>query len=55
VLVLKGEVWVKTKHGTVDLKEGSGTMIFGKKAPEKAAPWSDDRTKRAVATISFGN
>ena len=54
VLVLKGEVWVKTQHGMVDLKEGSGTMIFGKKAPEKAAPWPDDRTKRAVATISFG-
>jgi hypothetical protein len=55
VLVLKGEVWVKTKHGTVDLKEGSGTMIFGKKAPMKAAAWPDDRTKRAVATISFAD
>lgn len=53
VLVLKGEVWVNTPHGMVDLKEGSGTMIFGKKAPAKAAAWSDDRTKRAVATISF--
>jgi hypothetical protein len=53
VLVLKGEVWVKTAHGTVDLKEGNGTMIFGKKAPQKAAAWSEDRTKRAVATISF--
>ena len=53
VLVLKGEVWVKTKHGLVDLKEGSGTMIFGTKAPQKAAAWPDDRTKRAVATISF--
>jgi hypothetical protein len=54
VLVLKGEVWVKTKHGMVDLKEGAGTMIFPAKAPQKAAPWSSDRTKRAVATISFG-
>jgi hypothetical protein len=53
VLVLKGEVWVKTKHGMVDLKEGNGTMIFGRKAPMKAAAWPDDRTKRAVATISF--
>jgi hypothetical protein len=53
VLVLKGEVWVKTAHGTVDLKEGNGTMVFGAKGPAKAAPWSDDRTKRAVATISF--
>ncbi len=53
VLVLKGEVWVKTRHGTVALKEGNGTMIFGRKAPEQAAAWPDDRTKRAVATISF--
>ena len=52
VLVLKGEVWVKTNHGTVDLKEGDGTMIFGKKA-NKAAPWPDERTQRAVATVSF--
>lgn len=52
VLVLKGEVWVNTNHGVVDLKEGDGTMIFGKK-PKKAAPWPDARTKRAVATISF--
>ena len=55
VLVLKGEVWVRTKHGVVDLKEGNGTMIFGGKAPGKAAAWPDDRTKRAVATISFGH
>jgi hypothetical protein len=53
VLVLKGEVWVKTAHGTVDLKEGKGTMVFGAKGPAKPAPWLDDRTKRAVATISF--
>jgi hypothetical protein len=53
VLVLKGEVQVKTSRGTVDLKEGDGTMIFGRGAPQKAAPWPDDRTKRAVATISF--
>lgn len=53
VLVLKGEVWVNTAHGKVVLKEGSGTMIYGEKAPQKAAPWPADRTKRAVATISF--
>ena len=53
VLVLKGEVWVKTAKGMVDLKEGNGTMIFKAKAPAKAAPWPADRTKRAVATISF--
>jgi len=53
VLVLKGEVWVKTPRGAVDLKEGNGTMIFGKKAPMKAAAWPTDRVNRAVATISF--
>jgi hypothetical protein len=53
VVVLKGEVWVKTKHGMVDLKEGTGTMVYGKKGPTKAAAWTDDRTKRAVATVTF--
>jgi hypothetical protein len=55
ILVLKGEVWVKTPRGEVDLKEGSGTMIYGQKAPTAPAPWPDDRAKRAVATISFGH
>jgi hypothetical protein len=53
VLVLKGEVWLKTKHGTVDLKQGNGTMVYAGKAPSAPAPWTDDRTQRAVATISF--
>jgi hypothetical protein len=53
VLVLKGEVRLTTPHGGVDLKEGSGTMIYGKKAPARAAAWPDDRVKRAVATITF--
>jgi len=53
VLVLKGEVRLTTAHGSVDLKEGSGTMVYAKKGPAKAAAWPDDRVKRAVATISF--
>lgn len=53
VLCLKGEVWVKTKHGVVDLKEGKGTMLYAGRKPLSAAPWPDDRTKRAVATVSF--
>jgi len=52
VLVLSGEVWVKTKHGMVDLKQGQGTMIKSATAAA-AAPWPEDRTKRAVASISF--
>ena len=55
VVVLKGEVWVKTKRGTVDLKAGNGSMIFAGKAPAKPAAWSQDRMKRAVATVSFAN
>jgi len=53
VLVLKGEVWLKTKRGTVDLKEGEGAMVYGAHAPTSPAPWSADRTKRAVASISL--
>lgn len=53
VLVLSGEVEVKSKGGSVLLKSGQGTMVYGGKAPEKAGAWPDDRTKRAVATISF--
>jgi hypothetical protein len=53
VLVLKGEVWLKTKNGVVDLKEGSGTMVYAGKAPTAPAPWPQDRTQRAVATVSF--
>jgi hypothetical protein len=53
VLVLKGEVRLTTAHGSVDLKEGNGTMVYAKKAPATAAAWPDDRVKRAVATITF--
>ncbi len=53
VLVLDGEVTVNTKHGQVTLQKGQGTMIYGDKAPNKAAPWPDRRVKAAVATISF--
>jgi len=53
VLVLDGEVTVKTKHGLVTLHKGQGTMIYGRHAPKKAAPWPDARVKAAVATISF--
>jgi hypothetical protein len=53
VLVLDGEVTVNTKRGQVTLRKGQGTMIYGSKAPNKAAPWPDQRVKAAVATISF--
>ena len=53
VLVLKGEVWLKTKRGVVDLKEGNGTMVYGAQAPTSPAPWPADRAQRAVATVSL--
>ena len=53
VLVLKGEVWLKTKRGVVDLTEGNGTMVYGAHAPTSPAPWPADRTQRAVATVSL--
>jgi hypothetical protein len=53
VLVLDGEVTVNTAHGRVTLRKGQGTMIYGNSAPNKAAPWPEQRVKAAVATISF--
>jgi hypothetical protein len=53
VLVLKGEVVVHTRRGNVVLRQGTGTMIFKKGKPQPPAPWPEDRTKRAVASISF--
>ncbi len=53
VLVLSGEVSVKTPRGEVLLQKGQGTMVYGNHGPAEAAPWPEDRVKRAVATISF--
>ena len=53
VLVLSGEVSLKTAKGRVVMHKGQGTMVFDGKAPTSAAPWPDDRVTRAVATISF--
>jgi hypothetical protein len=53
VLVLKGEVVVHTRRGNVVLKQGNGTMILHKGKPQPAGPWPEERTKRAVASISF--
>lgn len=54
VLVLDGLVTLRTARGTVTMRKGQGTMIYPGRAPQSAAPWPEDRTKRAVATISFG-
>ena len=53
VLVLSGEVALKTAKGTVLMHKGQGTMVYDGKSPTAAAPWPDDRVTRAVATIAF--
>ncbi|HEX8375235.1 MAG TPA: FecR family protein [Geminicoccaceae bacterium] len=53
VLVLDGLVTLRTGRGSVTLRKGQGTMVYPGRAPPAAAPGPEDRTKRAVATISF--
>ena len=55
VLVLSGEVSLKTPHGTVLMQKNQGTMVYGARGPTSAAPWPEDRVRRAVATISFSD
>jgi hypothetical protein len=55
VIVLSGEATVTGRRGTVTLKQGQGTMIFGDGKPNRAAPWPAGRMKRAVASITFGS
>jgi hypothetical protein len=54
VIVLSGEATVTGRSGTVTLKQGQGTMLFGDRRPQRAAAWPADRMKRAVASITFG-
>jgi hypothetical protein len=53
VIVLDGQVEVKTAKGTVVLNKGQGTMMWGGGGPGKPAAWPDRRVKKAVATITF--
>jgi hypothetical protein len=55
VIVLNGEVTLTGRRGTVTLKQGQGTMLFGNGKPQRAAAWPAGRMKRAVASITFGN
>jgi hypothetical protein len=54
VIVLSGEATVTGRRGTVTLKQGQGTMLFGDGKPQRAAAWPAGRMKRAVASITFG-
>ena len=54
ILVLDGEVRVQTHSGSVTLKAGQATMIYGAgNEPELAHSWPKEKIDRAVATISF--
>ena len=55
VIVLSGAATVTGRRGTVTLKQGQGTMIYGDGKPHRAAPWPAARMKRAVASITFGS
>jgi hypothetical protein len=55
IIVLSGEVTVTGRRGTVTLKQGQGTMLFGDGKPRRAAAWPAGRMKRPVASITFGN
>jgi hypothetical protein len=46
VIVLSGEVTVTGRRGTVTLKQGQGTMLFGDGKPRRAAAWPAGRMKR---------
>ena len=54
VIALSGEVTVTGRRGTVTLKHGQGTMLFGDGKPQQAAAWPTGRMRRAVASITFG-
>jgi hypothetical protein len=54
VIALSGKVTVTGRRGTVILKQGQGTMLFGDGKPQRAAAWSGGRMRRAVASITFG-
>ena len=53
VIALSGEVAVTGRNGTVVLKQGERTMLFGDGKPQRPAAWPADRMKRAVASITF--
>jgi hypothetical protein len=56
VLVLDGEVEVSTPRGSVTLQAGEATLIPGRAgAPVPPHPLGEDKTARAVATISFAD
>lgn len=55
VIVLNGEVTVTGRRGTVTLKQGQGTMLFGDGKSQLRAAWPAGRMKGAVASITFGN
>jgi hypothetical protein len=53
VLVLDGEVEVRTAAGRVSLGANQATMIYGDDRPADPHAWAKEKIDRAVATISF--
>ena len=53
VVALSCVVTVTGRNGTVTLKQGQGTMLFGDGRPRRAAPWPAGRMRRAIASITF--
>lgn len=52
VLVLRGRVDVRTRRGTVTLREGQGTTLRPRSAPEPVVVWGADKVRRAVAAVA---
>ncbi len=52
VLVLSGRVDVRTPRGTVTLREGQGTTLRPRRAPEPVVVWGADKVRRAVAAVT---
>jgi hypothetical protein len=55
VLALAGEVTVTGRRGTVVLRQGQGTMLYGDGSPRPVVTWPAHKVKRAIAAITFGN
>jgi hypothetical protein len=53
VIALSGEVTVTGRNGTIILKQGQGTMLFGDGKPRRAAAGPAGRMRLAVASMTF--
>ena len=54
VVALSGVVTVTGRNGTVTLRQGQGTMLYGDGRPRPVVGWPAGKVRRAIATITFG-